>query len=70
MNFDTSDDSSVFSINDDSDTDEEDSEDIFDEIDEDEKGQCDDLTSYINNYAVDEDIFSAEEMCSLTQREK
>ena len=60
----------MFSLNDDSDTNDEDGEDTFDEIDEDEKGECDHLTSYLNNYAVDEDIFSAEEMCSLTQREK
>ena len=70
VNFDTSNDSSAFSLNNDSDTDEEDGEDIFDKIDEDEKGECDHLTLYLNNYAVNEDIFSAEEMCSLKQREK
>ena len=45
VNFDTSDDSSAFSLNNDSDTDEEDGEDIFDEMDEYKKGESDHLTS-------------------------
>ena len=70
VNFDTRNDSSEFSINDDSSTEREDGEYIFDEMDKDKKGECDYLTSYPNNYAVDEDMFLGEEMCCLRQREK
>ena len=70
VNFDTCDNLSACSLNNDSDTDEENGEDIFDEMDGDEKGECDHLTSYINNYTVDGDIFSADKICSLKQRGK
>ena len=37
---------------------------------DDEKKECNYFTTYLDNYAVDNDIFSAEEMKSLKDREK
>ena len=45
------------------------SDDDYEKIDEIEKKECDYITSYLDNYAVNEDIFSAEEMSSLKERE-
>ena len=46
------------------------SDDDYEKIDEIEKKECDYITSYLDNYAVNEDIFSAEEMSSLKEREQ
>ena len=46
------------------------SDDEYEKIDETEKEECDYITSYLDNYAVNEEIFSAEEMNSLKEREQ
>ena len=71
VNFDTSDVDTKFvpSVGGDE-TDDDDELEGFEMMDEAERKECDFFTTYLDDYAVDDNIFSAEEIKSSKQREK